>query len=184
MNVQRSVVFLHTNKQLSERETKKTIPFTIASKRIKYLGINLTEDVKDLYLENYMTLKKEIEEETNNWKHIPCSWIGRINIIKMFTLPKTIYKVNVIAIKIPMTYFTELEQIFQKIYMEPKKAPHSNSIPEKDEQSWWNCTRIPNIKQYYKATVIKTAWYWHKNRHIDQWDRIESPEINQFLTVN
>ena len=73
-------------------EIKKTLPFTIASKRIKYLGINLTKDVKDLYSENYQTLKKEIEEDTNKWKHIPCSWIGRINIIKMSILRKAIYR--------------------------------------------------------------------------------------------
>ena len=72
-------------------EIKKTVSFSIATKRIKCLGINLTKDVKDLYLENYKTPRKVIEEETNRWKHIPCSWIERINIIKMSILPKAIY---------------------------------------------------------------------------------------------
>ena len=71
INIQKSVAFLYAKNELLEREIKKTIPFTIASKRIKYLGINLTKDVKDLYSENYITLKKEIEEDTNKWKHIP-----------------------------------------------------------------------------------------------------------------
>ena len=79
INIQKSVAFLYASHELTE--IKKTIPFTIATKRIKYLAINLTKDVKDLYMENYKTLKKEIEEDTNKWKHILCSWIGRINII-------------------------------------------------------------------------------------------------------
>ena len=74
INIQKSVVFLCVNNKLTEREVKKTIPFTIASKRIKYLGINLTKDTKDLYSRNYKTLKKEIEEDTNKWKHILCLW--------------------------------------------------------------------------------------------------------------
>ena len=86
INIQKSVAYLYAN---NEREIKKTIPFTIASKRIKYLEINLTKDVKDLYSKNYKTLKKETED-TNYWKHIPCSWIGKINIIKMSILPKAI----------------------------------------------------------------------------------------------
>ena len=92
INIQKSVAFLYANNKLTEREIKKTIPFTIASKIIKYLGINLTKDVKDLYVENYKTLKKEIKEDTNKWKHIPCTGIGRLNIIKMSVLPKAIYR--------------------------------------------------------------------------------------------
>ena len=80
----------YTSNEKTEREIKETVPFTIAMKRIKYLGINLPKETKDLYVENYTTLMKEIKEDTNRWRNIPCSWIGRINIVKMSILPKAI----------------------------------------------------------------------------------------------
>ena len=100
INIQKPVAFLYACNKLTEKEIKKTFPYTIASKKIKYLGINQTKDIKDLYSENYKTLKKETEEDTNKWKHILCSWVGRINIIKMSILPKAIYRINVILIEI------------------------------------------------------------------------------------
>ena len=110
INTQQSLAFLYTNNEKSEREIKESIPFTIATKRIKYLGINLPKELKELCRENYNTLIKEIKDNINRWRVSPCSWVGRINIVKMTMLPNVVNRFSVTPIKLPIAFFKELEQ--------------------------------------------------------------------------
>lgn len=123
---------LNTNDELTERETKQALPFTIAAQKWRYRGINVTKGVKDLVAENRRTLRKEMEEDTNPKKgnHIPWSWSGRRNITKMPILPKASYPFKAIPTNIPAAYFTQLEQILHKFIWNQKRTPKSHSSPE------------------------------------------------------
>ena len=152
INTQKSLPFLYTDNEKSEREIKESIPLTIITNRIKYLGVNLTKETKELYTENYKTLMKEIKEDINRWRDIPCSWVGRVNIVKMVILPNASYRFSAIAY-----------QITNGIFHSGQKA--KAVLRKKNGTGGIN---LPDFRLYYKATVIKTVWYWHKNRNIDQ----------------
>jgi hypothetical protein len=150
-------------------------PFTIITNNITYLGVTLIKQVKDLYDKNFKSLKKEFEEDLRSWKDLLCSWIGKINIVKMAILLNAVYTFNVIPIKISTQFFIDLEREICKYISNNKNPRVAKSISNNKRIS--RGFTISDLKLYYRVIVIKTTWYWYRDKQEDQWYRIEDPEI-------
>ena len=167
INTQKSFAFLYTNNEISEIIIKESIPFAIATKRIKHLGINLPKETKELYTETYKTLikKNNNKGKVNRWRNSPCSWVRRISIVKMIIPPNVIYRFNAISIKLPMEFFIELWQKTSfTIHMKIQKTLNKQNSLEKEKwswknQLWWLQTILQSCSDQYSVVLTQKEKY-------------------------
>jgi hypothetical protein len=161
INSKKSVAFLSSKDKWAEKKIREMTPFTKVTNNTTYLGVTLTKQLRDLYNKNFKSLKKEIEEDLKRWKDRPCSWIGRITIVKVAILLKAIYRFSAVPIKIPTQFFIELERTILKfIWNNKNKQTKENRIVKTilNNKRTSGVITMPDIKLYYRAIVIKAAW--------------------------
>ena len=174
INTQKSLAFLYTNNEKSETEIKESIPFTFATKRTKYLGINIPEGTKELYTENYKTLMKEIQDDKKMERYF--MFLDRENqYCENDYITKCNLQIQFDPYQITNGIFHRIRTKNFKIQMETQRPPNSPVLRKKNGAGGIN---LLDFRLYYKPIAIKTVWYWHKNRYTDQWNKIQSPDIN------
>ena len=156
------ILIMKNQKEKLRNQSHSLLQQQQQQQKTKYLGINLHKETKELYIENYKTLVKEIKDNINRWRDIPHSWVGRINIVKMTILPNTIYRFNVISINLPMEFFTGVEQKISQFILKQKRPQIIKAVLRK--KHWAGEINLTDFRLYYKATVIKTVWYWQKKK--------------------
>uniref|UniRef100_A0A5F8GRJ3 RNA-directed DNA polymerase n=1 Tax=Monodelphis domestica TaxID=13616 RepID=A0A5F8GRJ3_MONDO len=161
----KSSAFLYISNTSQQQEVERDIPFKITLDNIRYLGICLPRQTQELYEHNYKTLSTQLKLDLNNWKNIDCSWVGQANIIKMTILPKLIYLFSAIPIELPENIFTELEKNITKFIWKNKKIKDIHGNHEKNVKE--GAFAVPDLKLCYKVVVIRTIWYWLRDRKED-----------------